>query len=290
MKLNLVTVVGDFHKNLTLVQMLKHYRDIVDEIYINFYVTKSNGISSYKYCEEFINYLKEAGVYQDNIKFITYCGGKYDWDQVTNLYNETTALDPKAYWIIADCDELQVWPESPRDIAKECEERGFTFVTGGFLDRIGEGGQFTEISSYDDNLDDLFPLVGFFRYPISGACPNKVVMVKGGQKVCSGQHYAIFPDGSNSWGSSHPLRYPVDECFVQVHHFKWDSTILKRLDSTSKSGCKYSDEYARMREHIGDSQHIDIKNNSYYIERFEPELGYESYRHWNKIRNIIIKV
>ncbi len=290
MKVNLVTVVGDFHKNLTLVQMLKHYAPLVDSIYINFYVTKAEGIESCHYCNQLIDYLKEAGAYQNNMNFLTYVGKKFDWDQVTELYNSTTALDKKAYWIIADCDEFQVWPESPRSIAEKCEQRGYSFVTGGFLDRIGEDGQFTEIRSYEDNLDELFPLIGFFRYPMSGACPNKVVMVKGGQRVCSGQHYAVFPDGTNSWGDRHPFRYPINECFVQVHHFKWDWTILKRLTEVSNSDCKYSEEYLKMKEQIQNTKRIDIKNNTYCVERYEPELGYDSYRHWNKIKNIIVKI
>lgn len=288
-KLNLVTVVGDFHKSLTLVQMIKHYYKLVDAIYINYYVTEVTAEQSIGQSEQLISFLRENGVYFPNVNVMTYIGQKYDWDQVTELYNNTTSLDKKAYWIIADCDEFQIWPVPPREIAMNCKKRGYTFVTGGFLDRIGEEGRFSEILSPEDDLDALFPLVGFFRYPMSGACPNKVVMVKGGQKVCSGQHYAIFPDGSNSWGTKHLLRYPVDECFVQVHHFKWDRSVLHRLLDVSKSKCKYSEEYATMRKNIKNCK-IDIKDKAYNIERYDALLGYDSYRHWNKVKNNIINV
>ena len=285
MKLNLVTVVGDFHKDLTLTHMLRFYEKHVDEIYINYYRTERCAGTR----DQLVEFLQNSGVYFPNVRIILHEGTKYDWDRVTNIYNNTTSLDKSAYWIISDCDEFQYWPESPRIVAMECERRGCTFVTGGFLDRVGPGGVFPEING-DSDLDQTFPLVGFFRYPISGACPNKVVMVKGGQKVCSGQHYAIFPDGSNSWGSEHPLRFPIDECFVQVHHFKWDSSILSRLDEVSKSGCKYSEEYLRMINGIRDSKHINVKDLKYFMEEFDPELGYDSYRHWNKVRNIIVKI
>lgn len=287
-KLNLVTVVGDFHKNLTLISMLKHYMPLVDKIYINYYLTGKSVDKEQKQLE-FLDFLKHSNVYQDNVFVRTSIGDKYDWDEVTRLYNNTvTCIDQEAYWIIADCDEFQVWPKSPRDIAEECEERGYTFVTGGFLDRLGENGNFPEITANCD-LDTLFPLAGFFRYPISKACPNKVVMVAGGQKVTSGQHYAFFRDGSNSWGKEHTFRYPVEECFVQVHHFKWDSTILNRLEEVSNSGCKYSEEYLLMRDGIREGK-LDLKNKAYMFERYLPELGYDSYRHWNKVKNIIIGV
>ena len=43
------------------------------------------------------------------------------------------------------------------------------------------------------------------------------------------QHFVDFGNGETSWGKSHPLRYPVEKNFTQVHHFKWDYTVLQRL-------------------------------------------------------------
>lgn len=289
MKLNLVTVVGDFHRNLTLIQMLKHYSNWVDEIYIEYHIMGGRPLMSYL---EFTNYLGKylSPEIREKIHITLRGGYKYDWDKVTEYYNIRTSSDPNAYWIIADCDEFQIWPRSPREIAEECERKGYTFVTGGFLDRIGPNGTFPKIEGPESDLDKLFSLVGFFRNPISGACPNKVVMVKGGQKVCSGQHYAVFDDSTNSWGKSHPLRYPIEECFVEVHHMKWDWTVLERLKETVDSGCKYFEEYARMRDYIIDNERLDILNKKFYIEEYDPSLGYDSYTNWNRIKNTIVKI
>lgn len=288
-KLNLVTVVGDFHINLTLVQMLKHYEPMVDTICINYYSTAKLTRIRSEEIQEFYKYLVDFGLDTSKIAILSRSGKKFDWDEVTTFYNKTTELDLDAYWLIADCDEFHYWPVAPRDIAEECKQKGYTFVTGGFLDRLGKDGSFPEIEGPGTNLDPLFPKVGFFRYPLSGACPNKVVMVKGGQKVVSGQHYALFPDKSTSWGTKHPLRYPVEDCFVQVHHFKWDSTILLRLDEVVKSKCSYFEEYDRMRRSIRDGK-LDISKKEFCFEEFDPTLGYDSYRHWFKVRNLIIKV
>lgn len=289
-KVHLVTVVADFHFSLTLVQELKHYKTLVDDTYVVFYTTDS--ATEKESFAKFASTLLEHGVYPDYL--IHKRGKKYDWDQVTAFYNEVVSNylnNPEDWWIISDADELQYWPENdPKKFIKDADEKHCTFITGGFLDRIGQGGTFPKIEGPEDNLDKLFPLVGFFRYPMSGACPNKVVAVKSGQTVCSGQHYATFPDGTNSWGKFHPLRYPVDKCFVQTHHFKWDSTVLDRLVETAESGCSYSEEYQKMREAIVDDR-IDIENPKFYIEEYVPGKGYASYSEkWPRIREKIIKI
>lgn len=282
-KLNLVTVIGDFHFPLTAVQMLKHYKPMVDKIVINYYVTKESGMDAYESARKFQEYLKENGVEPND--FIVSVGKKYDWDRVTDLYNATTRYS-KDWWLIADCDEFQIWPKDPKEIIQDCEKNGYTFITGGFLDRIGEDGKLEEIPGPDVDLNGLFPIVGYFRNYLSGACPNKVVAVKGGQEVTSGQHYAKFPDGTNSWGTEHPKRYPVDRCFVQVHHFKWDSSILNRLQETADSGCSYASEFDLMRESL--EKGVNLKEPRFRFERYSPELGYYSYKNWNEVTKEII--
>ena len=80
----------------------------------------------------------------------------------------------------------------------ECETLGFEFITGGFLDRIGENGIFPFVDE-TTNIWEAFPYSGFFRYPLSGACPNKVCVMLGKVKISNGQHYAVFND-KNVWG------------------------------------------------------------------------------------------
>ncbi len=110
------------------------------------------------------------------------------------------------------------------------EENGYKFITGAFLDRIGEGGRFPKIEPFDDSdIWKEFPLAGSFRLPVSNACPNKTVVMKGDIQITNGQHYAMI-DGHDTYGDrwNHSLRYPVDKCFIQVHHFKWDITVIGR--------------------------------------------------------------
>jgi len=208
---NLVTVVGE--NTHILPHMLKHYEDQIDKAYVCVYRQgKDDGI---------LEEIEELGINP----FMVFTEDKYNWNRVTDIYNTVKQTKPNDWWIVADDDELQVYPDDIETIIKDCERYGYDFVTGGFLDRIGIDGTFPEVTR-ETNIHKAFPLAGFFRYPMSKACPNKVTLMKGYQDVTPGQHYALFKDESTSWGKGHPKRMPVNEVFTQVHHFKWDSSCV----------------------------------------------------------------
>jgi len=138
-------------------------------------------------------------------------------------------------------------------------------------------------------------MAGFFRYPMSGACPNKVTLMKGYQDVTPGQHYALFKDGSNSWGDSHVKRMPAREVFVQVHHFKWDKTCVERIKKVAdnKKDYSFSEEYGVMYNAIKDSNwKIDVKNNEYLVEKLKNfhYIDYNDYTQWNELMNKIVLI
>ena len=261
--------------------MLKHYEDKVDKSYVVVYrQNKEDGI---------LEEIEELGI----TPHLVVTEPKYHWERVTDLYNKVKAEKPNDWWIVSDDDELQVYPEKIEDIIKHCETHGYDFVTGGFLDRIGDNGTFPEVKRNTDLLK-AFPLGGLFRYPLSGACPNKVTLMKGFQKVTPGQHYAKFLDG-NSWGKEHPKRMPVQECFTQVHHFKWDSSVLKRLleVAETKKDYSYHAEYNKMYRAIARNDwKIDIKNKKFLVEKLKNNsyLVYNDYPHWVDLTSIIINI
>ena len=277
--LNLVTVVG--HNTTMLPHMLKHYEDKVDKKYVVVYRQhKDDGI---------LEEIEELGI--TPYKVVT--EPKFNWNKVTDLYNEVKLTRPNDWWIVSDDDELQVYPESITDIIKKCETHGYTFVTGGFLDRLGIDGTFPIINRETDILK-AFPNAGFFRYPLSGACANKVTLMKGHQKITSGQHYALFEDGTNSWGRSHPKRMPIKECFTQVHHFKWDSTCIERIKAVAdnKKDYSYSDEYLKMYNALkAFNFNINIKNSVFKVVKLKKSsyIKYTDYQYWNKLTKLIIK-
>ncbi len=277
---NLVTVVGE--NTHILPHMLKHYENIIDKAYVCVYQQGND--------DGILQEIEELGIEP----FMVFTEDKYNWNRVTEIYNTVKQTKPDDWWIVADDDELQVYPEPIEDIIEKCEKYGYDFVTGGFLDRIGIDGTFPKVTR-DTDIHKAFPNAGFFRYPMSGACPNKVTLMKGYQDVSPGQHYAVFPDGTNSWGKKHPKRMPIEDCFVQVHHFKWDETCVERIKKVAdnKKEYSFSEEYNVMYDAIKDSGwKIDIKNTEYLVEELREfsYIEYNDYTKWSTLTDKIVLI
>lgn len=216
----------------------------------------------------------------------------FDWNRVTDLYNEQIKKSRSNWYMIADIDEFHVYPESPNYIVSDCESRGWELVRGGFIDRIGINGEFCEIVK-DVPIFDQFPIAGFFRYPMSGACPNKICLVKGGTEITSGQHYAKL-NGQTTWrwqGWNHPLIASVEKYSVQVHHFKWDSTCLERIKNVAdiNQDYSYSDEYKVMYDAIKKNKsRIDLSNSEFMFEY--GCVYFEDYKEWISLIKKIISI
>ncbi len=279
-KIRLVTVTGS--RTNTLFHMLSHYADVVDEIFVVVYEWEN--FSTYDSVQEIVSKFTNAKIVRREI------GEKFNWEYVTQLYNETKMLYPNDWWIVADDDELHVYSKELKDIIEDCEVNGWELVRGGFIDRIGIDGTFPEINDNED-IFKQFPLAGFFRYPLSGACPNKVCIMKGHIEITPGQHYAKIND-QTTWrwqGWNHPLIAPIEEYSVEVHHFKWDITCVERIKSVAsiKKDFSYSDEYQKMYQALRRNNfQIDITNPEFMIEN----IGVWDYPHWNKLFKKIVSI
>jgi hypothetical protein len=279
-KIRLVTVTGS--RTDTLWHMLNHYKDLVDEMYVVVY--EWEGSSTYNEVLKIIKQFDKAKI----IKRIT--KEKFNWEYVTQLYNETKMLFPNDWWIVSDDDEFHIYSKPLNQITSACERNGWELVRGGFIDRVGQIGDFPKINK-KENIFEQFPVAGFFRHPMSGACPNKVCIMKGHIEITPGQHYAKI-DGHTTWrwqGWNHPLIAPIDEYNVQVHHFKWDSTCVERIKQVAdiKKDYASSDEYLKMYQTLRSNNfEIDVTNEKYMFEY----IGNNDYKQWNKLFKKIISI
>jgi hypothetical protein len=279
--IRLVTVIG--HGIELLPHFIKHYQSHVDEINIVVYETEQFPTLSKDVKEITDNYnnINIVKIHKDRI---------FDWERVTMLYNYVTNKEPNDWWVIADIDEFHLYPEDLKKIISDCDTNGWELVRGGFIDRIGKNGIFPKINN-DENIFKQFPLAGFFRYPLSSACPNKVCILKGHIEITSGQHYVKI-DGHTTWkwqGWNHPLIAPIDRYSVQVHHFKWDSTCIDRIKAVAdiQKDYAYSEEYKIMYRQLAKYQFkIDVNDSRFMIE----ESGISGYNQWNKLIKIIVSI
>ena len=279
--IRLVTVIG--HGIELLPHFIKHYQSHVDEINIVVYETEQFPTLSKDVKEITDNYnnINIVKIHKDRI---------FDWERVTILYNYVTNKEPNDWWVIADIDEFHLYSKNLKEITSDCDANGWELVRGGFIDRIGKNGTFPKINN-DENIFKQFPLAGFFRYPLSSACPNKVCILKGHIEITSGQHYVKI-DGHTTWkwqGWNHPLIAPIDRYSVQVHHFKWDSTCIDRIKAVAdiQKDYAYSEEYKIMYRQLAKYQFkIDVNDSRFMIE----ESGISGYNQWNKLIKIIVSI
>ena len=279
-KIRLVTVTGS--RTDTLWHMLNHYKDLVDEMYVVVYEWEGKNI--YNEVSKIVKEFDKAKIVQRVTK------EKFNWEYVTQLYNETKMLFPNDWWVVSDDDEFHIYSKPLQEIILDCERNGWELVRGGFIDRVGQVGDFPKINK-KENIFEQFPVAGFFRYPMSGACPNKVCIMKGYIEITPGQHYAKI-DGQTTWrwqGWNHPLIAPIDEYNVQVHHFKWDSTCVERIKQVAdiKKDYSFSKEYLKMYQSLRSNNfEIDVTNEEYMFEY----VGDNDYKQWNKLLKKIVSI
>ena len=281
--IRLVTVIG--HGSNLIPHFINHYETKVDEINMVIYVSDVNPNLEEEVYSKVNNHpkVKIVSIIKDRV---------FDWNRVTELYNQTKNLYPNDWWVVADIDEFHLYSDSLLQIIHTCIRNGYELVRGGFIDRIGREGEFSELNN-DTSIWEQFPNAGFFRYPMSNACPNKVCIMKGHVEITPGQHYAKI-DGQTTWkwqGWNHPLINPIDS--VQVHHFKWDSTSIERILDVANINEDYSfsNEYLTMYDELKKTNFkIDLKNPEYMFELGLKYPKFEQYTNWNKLYKKIISI
>jgi tellurite resistance-related uncharacterized protein len=282
----LLTVIG--HGTNLLPHFIEHYQKHVDEINIAVYETELHP----NLTEEINEIIKD---YDKVNVVITVQERVFDWEKVTQLYNFVKSKRKDSWYVIADIDEFHLYPNDDlRKLIKDCEENNWDIVRGGFIDRIGRGGEFSELVN-NVSIWEQFPNAGFFRYPMSQACPNKICVMKGYVDVTAGQHYAKINDHTTwRWqGWSHPLIAPADTHSVQVHHFKWDSTSIDRVLNVANLNEEYSfsNEYFQMYKELKKTNFkIDLLNPDFMFELGLTNPIYNNYKNWNKLIKKIISI
>jgi len=284
--IKLVTVIG--HGTNLIEHHIKHYSKYVDEIQYVVYETDLH--------PTLLEDVKKITKPYGNVKIVKTINERiFDWEKVTELYNEIKLTKPDDWWVIADIDEFHLYPENSLNLLiSDCDKNGWEIVRGGFIDRIGRGGEFSELVA-DKTLWEQFPNAGFFRYPMSKACPNKICVVKGYHEITSGQHYAKINDHTTwRWqGWNHPLIAPINTHSVQVHHFKWDSTSIERILNVSNVNKEYSfsSEYFLMYHELKKTNFtIDLMNPNFMFELGLVKPEFILYGNWNKLINKITSI
>jgi hypothetical protein len=279
-----LSVVG--HGTNLIPHFVDHYSNYVDEIQLIVYQSLIQ--------PSLITEVKDIVKDYKNVKIVKTIEDRvFDWEKVTALYNIIKSKSPNDWWVIADIDEFHLYPDDDiKKLINKCEKFGWDLVRGGFIDRIGPDGEFSELKD-GINIFKQFPNMGFFRYPMSKACPNKVCIMKGHVEITAGQHYAKI-NGQTTWrwqGWNHPLINP--DSFVQVHHFKWDKTSIDRVKAVASINQEYaySEEYRLMYKELGKTKFkINLNNPEFMFEKSNGQAEFKRYKQWDKLIKKIISL
>jgi hypothetical protein len=121
-------------------------------------------------------------------------------------------------WIVwCDSDEFQVYPAPLAEVVARCEELHVDYVRGVFIDRVAAD---YSLPAFDARASiwDTFPRTCNVTSALAAADPRKVVLARASVELSGGKHNVRRP--------------PEHRClagWAQVHHFKWDATLLERL-------------------------------------------------------------
>ncbi|WP_239342003.1 glycosyltransferase family 2 protein [Frankia sp. CiP3] len=141
------------------------------------------------------------------------------WHEFTNtaLREELRARAGEGWHLLADVDEFQCYPASVAETiaAAEAEMVDVPVVGGVMLDRVAADGRLRPWAP-EVGLDRSYPLGGFLTHRLLRGDPRKVVLVRSGVEVASGNHRS-------------PGRRPVNDPLVIVHHCKWRGDVVTYL-------------------------------------------------------------
>ncbi|MFE0257619.1 glycosyltransferase family 2 protein [Streptomyces sp. NPDC059010] len=167
---------------------------------------------------------------------------------------------PDDWYVVADVDEFHVYSHPVHELLEKCERSGADHVNGCFLDRVGAGGELLEVDATP--LWKRYPLAGAVSAGISKALPLKTGVVRGRVELLVGHHGTVGGRG-----------LPRAEGFIQVHHFKWTESVVRRMrhrvDSLSR-GRWPVEHYALIREAKAALAHLD--GNGGWIDVDDPRL------------------
>jgi hypothetical protein len=142
-----------------------------------------------------------------------------EWGQSVNtlLYRHTMELQPRDWFVMADTDEFQVYPDRVLSVLADADKAGYDYISGFVIDRVAEDGGFPDVAAGQngESVWTQFPLAGFVTYPLLRVNALKVVAAKGWVLVAPGQHHAYIGKGC-----------PPDRHYIPVHHFKWTNGFL----------------------------------------------------------------
>ena len=231
-KIHLRTCIGVEYDLPLISPFIEHYKALgVDE----FYITLSSPT------EEHENFSKGKAILSkyDIDPFAIWIGPYREGVRNQYLHKMISHLSNNEWILTADCDEFQEYPSDLHTFSSELDKEGDTWVHGGVIDRVANGGEIPKKLDRNLTLAEQFPIkCNMHRLkPESpskgGAIINnekfmpKVMLHKKNITLVAGNHFPINSQRKNNKKHKHILN---------VNHFKWFGPALERVCKMDKDG------------------------------------------------------
>lgn len=263
--LHLISVVGEYAD--VLPHMLSHYQSLgIDDFIIHAHATSSDD----PILAKISTYAAEVGAVVASTSIVP-------WITSLNsvLYTISRSEYSDDWFIIADQDELQSYPDNLRSIIRYCDQNGYTFIEGSLVDRLSLDGKLNKVNR-DQTIWEQFPLGSMLSGALLGAVTNKIVAVKGSVRLEDGQHR-----GYSGFGC------PPQSVYVPVNHFKWVEDIDLRMERRIALNRKfrnpatdlYTYECDRFLRYYKQEGCIRIDDPNLMVARCNPD-----YPHWDRVK------
>jgi len=154
---------------------------------------------------------RELGIVPDAVS-----SGPWHEDTNPRLRDALRERGGAGWHLLADSDELQVYPAPLGEVVAAAEVSGTGTVGGLMLDRVTADGSLTGWDP-EQGLDASYPLGAFLTHQLLRGDPRKIVLAHSGVSVASGNH--------RSEGHRPANRPPV-----VVHHFKWRDGVREDVE------------------------------------------------------------
>jgi hypothetical protein len=121
-------------------------------------------------------------------------------------------------WIVwSDIDEFQVYPGEFKSLIRLAESLEIDYFRGHFVDRLAADGKLRAFDPHQ-SIWAQYPRQFKLDPSLSPGMTQKVACARSGVQVSRGNHFAL---------NEERLCYYAEP--VEVHHFKWDASVVSRL-------------------------------------------------------------
>ncbi|MFK4301757.1 hypothetical protein ABH892_001861 [Paenibacillus sp. RC254] len=277
MKKQILRLCSVFSPDLELFPFfIDHYKKIgVDSFHIILHLPEN----MLHLIDEKLLVFREQGITPEKIYTGNWSGGI-----TTSLINETINKYSDDWFIVADSDEFQIYPNDIKKIINSKNDN-VDYISGCLLDRFAQDGDLPLIN-YDKSIWEQFPMCGFFAFPIADSWPYKITACKGHITLSEGSHAVIAED--------HLI---TNEIICQVHHFKWTGSYINRTQKKLKQESNgeweddfypfYGDELRRALDYLNKNNNKFNINSELFRVEYSPAPKYECYSKWNEIARML---